>query len=389
MNAKPPFFSVVMPTKNRSHILRYAIQSILWQTFEDFEIILVDNSDTEETQTLVDQFNDSRIRYFRTGNLTMANNWDYGIKQASGEYITIVADKHVFRKKALSQIYQGIEQSSKNIITWKHTSFIRNGDNGYLESWAKEGDPFILSTEELVKYLLKDGRNNFRRFRRNLPRGYNSATHRSLVDKIISSLGFACTQITPDYTFGAAQIALEKEIFVMRTVLFATDPTISIGRSFRKKEDMKKHREDLGAKEDFYTFVPVKTDSLISNLIYNDVLNIREKLGGNLASHNLDIPAYFGVLYDEIQERAYRNHQDMTDELGEWQQSLKQQPNEIQQLVFNEQAEVDALYKPAPLFKRGRYWLKKLLRVRNSKPVTLEKKMFPNSLEAFNYEDNL
>src|SRR6185312_2299854 len=101
---KPPFFSILLPTKNRSEIVPGAIQSALDQTFNDFELIISDNDDSEiATRQAVAKFEDSRIRYFRTsGKLRMYENWENAFNQASGEYVLVLEDKQRLVKDALS-----------------------------------------------------------------------------------------------------------------------------------------------------------------------------------------------------------------------------------------------------------------------------------------------
>ena len=58
-----PQVSVVLPTRNRAGTLRAAIASVLAQSFTDFELIVVDDGSTDDTQAVVDACHDARIRY--------------------------------------------------------------------------------------------------------------------------------------------------------------------------------------------------------------------------------------------------------------------------------------------------------------------------------------
>ena len=58
-----PTISVIIPTFNRSDLIVETIESVLAQTFKDFEIIVVDNGGTDDTKRLIQQLNDQRIRY--------------------------------------------------------------------------------------------------------------------------------------------------------------------------------------------------------------------------------------------------------------------------------------------------------------------------------------
>lgn len=80
-----PTVSVVIPTYNRAHLLGRAIQSVLNQTYHDFEIIVVDDGSTDNTEKVVKSFNDPRIHYIRhdqnRGGSAARNT---GIKMARG-----------------------------------------------------------------------------------------------------------------------------------------------------------------------------------------------------------------------------------------------------------------------------------------------------------------
>jgi len=61
--------SVMVLTFNRSKLLKETIDSILNQTFKDFEIIVVDNYSTDNTEEVVKSYNDNRIKYFKNKNV--------------------------------------------------------------------------------------------------------------------------------------------------------------------------------------------------------------------------------------------------------------------------------------------------------------------------------
>lgn len=55
--------SVIIPTYNRAELLKRAAQSVLAQTYKDFELIIVDDGSTDNTKEIVESLNDSRIVY--------------------------------------------------------------------------------------------------------------------------------------------------------------------------------------------------------------------------------------------------------------------------------------------------------------------------------------
>jgi glycosyltransferase involved in cell wall biosynthesis len=88
-----PKVSVIIPTCNRAQFLRSAIESVRKQTFQDFEIIVVDDASNDETPEVVRSFADGRVRYLRReskrGQGATRND---GIREARGEYIALLDD---------------------------------------------------------------------------------------------------------------------------------------------------------------------------------------------------------------------------------------------------------------------------------------------------------
>src|ERR1051325_6275982 len=102
--SKTPFFSIVIPTFNRSDLLPYAVRSILNQTFENFEIIISDNCSADDTPQIAQQFTDSRVKYVRTPrHFTIADSWEFARSQALGKLIFMLSDDDGLLPIALEQ----------------------------------------------------------------------------------------------------------------------------------------------------------------------------------------------------------------------------------------------------------------------------------------------
>lgn len=85
-NIRQDLISIIMPAKNAASFIREAIDSILWQSYDNFELIIVDNGSTDNTKSIINSFSDTRIKLFDCdGELPAALN--YGIQLSNGKYI--------------------------------------------------------------------------------------------------------------------------------------------------------------------------------------------------------------------------------------------------------------------------------------------------------------
>ena len=82
--------SVIIPTHNRANLLGRAIQSVLEQTFTRFELIIVDDGSTDETENLVRNFRDKRISYCRQKNMGATAARNTGLELARGDYVSFL-----------------------------------------------------------------------------------------------------------------------------------------------------------------------------------------------------------------------------------------------------------------------------------------------------------
>jgi GT2 family glycosyltransferase len=108
-----PLVSVVIATYNYSSVLKYALQSVLWQTFQNFEIQVIGDGCTDDSEVVVASFGDTRIHWYNlpenTGNQSIPNNT--GIQRARGKYIAYLGHDDLWYPDHLERLMNALEMS--------------------------------------------------------------------------------------------------------------------------------------------------------------------------------------------------------------------------------------------------------------------------------------
>lgn len=108
--------SVVVTTYNREAFLKETIESILSQTFKDFELIVVDNFSNYDFFNFLEQFNDKRIKGFQNNNHgVIAINRNFGIQRAVGKYVAFCDDDDLWYQNKL-EIQLKVLMNDDNLV---------------------------------------------------------------------------------------------------------------------------------------------------------------------------------------------------------------------------------------------------------------------------------
>jgi len=150
---KSPFFSVIIPTYNRAAKLPTSLKSVLTQTFTDFEVIIIDNGSTDNTEKIIlAEYEDSRIRYFwQEGSGSPANPRNHGIRKAGGLWVSFLDSDDVWYPEKLTSVFKQIQgRADVDVICHNERMFDQTNQNFQIISHFRK-------TDNIYKSMLLDG----------------------------------------------------------------------------------------------------------------------------------------------------------------------------------------------------------------------------------------
>lgn len=114
-----PLVTVVIATYNRAETLKYAIESVLWQTYKNFELWIIGDCCTDHTEKVVQSFNhDPRVNWYNlpqnSGYQSKPNN--EGIRRGNGEYIAYLNHDDIWLPNHLEDTVKHIEKTNADIV---------------------------------------------------------------------------------------------------------------------------------------------------------------------------------------------------------------------------------------------------------------------------------
>ena len=125
-----PYFSVIIPTYNRAYSIQKAIDSVLNQSFQDFELIIVDDASIDHTKEVVAKLNDNRIHYIlNSTNQERCVSRNIGISKAKGEYICFLDSDDYHLPDHLEKLHAFI-QTKKDKVAFFFTNAWNESEDG-------------------------------------------------------------------------------------------------------------------------------------------------------------------------------------------------------------------------------------------------------------------
>lgn len=152
--------SIIIPVYNIEIYLKECVDSVLSQTFKDFEILLIDDGSKDTSGKLCDEIalKDSRIRVFHKSNGGLSSARNYGIDRALGEYVIFLdSDDYWINKDILSLLVKKAESENLDVVRGEFVNVDAKGKQLYTPDLSEESLKLknqILSSYEMMKFVM-------------------------------------------------------------------------------------------------------------------------------------------------------------------------------------------------------------------------------------------
>lgn len=113
--------SILTPTYNHEKYISECIESVLKQTFQDWEMIIVDDGSIDKTASVVSNYKDPRIKYFRqdhVGPWKLAQTYNFALSKSKGQYVAILEGDDYWPKNKLQIQHAAMENSPNSILSF-------------------------------------------------------------------------------------------------------------------------------------------------------------------------------------------------------------------------------------------------------------------------------
>ncbi len=159
-----PTVSVIVPTYNRANSLPRTIDSVLAQTHDDLELVVVDDASTDDTESVVKSYDDPRVTYVaHTHNRGGSAARNTGIRATDGEYVAFLdSDDEWHPEKLERQVHELQSRSQEWVAAYCSVEIVHEGDENPALAWLRHQFGRLHETEgaeggaELIGDVLAD-----------------------------------------------------------------------------------------------------------------------------------------------------------------------------------------------------------------------------------------
>jgi len=122
--------SIIIPAYNAEKYIKKCLDSLINQTKEELEIIVINDGSTDDTENIVKSYKDKRIKYYKNKNQGIGKTRNFGIEKATSKYIMFIDSDDYIEKDACEKMYNKAENDNLDIVI---CDFYKEYDNGNIE----------------------------------------------------------------------------------------------------------------------------------------------------------------------------------------------------------------------------------------------------------------
>jgi glycosyltransferase involved in cell wall biosynthesis len=142
--------SIIMPAYNAEKTIKESIQSVLDQTYKEWELLIVNDGSTDRTEPVVESYKDERIKLISQKNGGVSNARNNALRQAQGEYISFLDSDDLWIKTKLELQLEYLEKNNLKFVYTKSYSFI--GDSSDIKKAFTFVNLGFKDSEEILIY---------------------------------------------------------------------------------------------------------------------------------------------------------------------------------------------------------------------------------------------
>jgi len=285
-----PAVSVVIPTRNRSALLRTALWSLHRQTLDDLEVVVSDDHSTDDTAGVVEACGDPRVRrVVPPHRMIMSDHYDFAVREARGQVVTVLPDRGLLRRDALALVVDAFTPDVA-AVGWNHDRFA-DGTPGEetLHRHRRRGGTHDLPVDELLA-----AHHAFRTNELGFPvcSPASSAVRREVLDAIARATGGRrVPRFIPDVTWSVGALAVGRSFrHLDRSLGLGAGEWTSVGATLGARVD--RARDALVGSEPWGEHVPLGPAFTNGNLLADDLGRLRDAFPDALAGHRPDLRRY-------------------------------------------------------------------------------------------------
>jgi glycosyltransferase involved in cell wall biosynthesis len=264
-------FSVLLPTRNGAKYLKTCIQSILNQSYDDMELIVFDNANTDGSGLIIESFsNDNRMKHYKSQTVvSVTENWNNALNKSSGDYVLMIGDDDYLLPGFFKKLELIIERNNEpDGITFNGYSFvypgvIKDSKTSFYSDPHFQYEEYLDREKLLPNYFLKSIVKSMFSFRPRVP--LNALPHlwsRKVINRLEGDLFRAPY---PDH-FALNSLLLEAKSWVFspeKLYIVGVTPK-SYGTLVFDSQEQEKAKNYLGIDDDFPGKLP--GNPLINNM---------------------------------------------------------------------------------------------------------------------------